>query len=873
MTEVKKLCRRGKITISREESVFSSLKLMGAEHLPGLVVCDNNKIQGVVRWHDLVTCHPNRLIMDAPIHQASPLLDSMDVDSALRIIRREKVHLHPVIAKDGQLNGIICFEDILRYILQKNPYYKAKPLWEETRTVLIMSKDPSNNHFVANTLQKWGYKTVTTNCDNVALKKIKSIFPSLILWDSKDTKHTLTVFKRIKTEPSTKSIPVLALLTKEMGDNRLEFLLSGADDYLMEPYHETELLLKIERLSEYRLLYNALKEKSEELKRHITSLRALQLLNESVIEQMGDGVLLLDTEGNVLKINRAGKEILKITHELEVLNKPITKLHRNLEAFLKPEAIFSPVKELEYSPDKTTSVFLEFKSTYLRGENGNKLGNITIFRDISRDKLLCQALQKERDLAQTILNTAQTIILLLDPEGQIVYFNPYLEQLSGYTLDEVKGKNWFDTFLDEEERPRIKALFKNAISGIPTKGNVNSIVGKNGSKYYIEWYDQTLKDAEGEITGLLAVGMNITERIKSEEIIRQEQAESFRLKNLLQNVVDNIMSGIVVTDMNGSIILMNKSGGEILGISPLESQNEPLDSFFPELKVFRTTLFSDDKNQCEVSISLPNNEKILLGFTSTYLHDDKDAKTGVITVFKDISDVKAMEKKLKERDRLATIGEIAGGIAHEIKNPIFAISSGIQVLKEELKLDKEQREIFDIIFKETLRVDKLIKQLLFYSRNQELQYSSFPVAQMISEVISLNKGLLKAKKIKLRQNIDKVRCYTRGDKDNLKQVLINILQNAIEVSRPGDVIEICCTCDKNKRVVKIEIKDKGPGIPVEYQDRVFDLFFSTKKGGAGMGLAISKKIIDQHEGLIYFRTKEDKGTTFVVELPFEEAGQ
>ena len=132
-------------------------------------------------------------------------------------------------------------------------------------------------------------------------------------------------------------------------------------------------------------------------------------------------------------------------------------------------------------------------------------------------KLASEHFRQQRDFAESLVNTAQVIVLVLDPQGRIIRFNPYMEEISGYRLEEVQGKDWFATFLPERDRDRIWQLFLKAISDIQTKGNINPIVTKDGGEREVEWYDKTLKDAEGQTIGLLSIGQDITERKKVEE--------------------------------------------------------------------------------------------------------------------------------------------------------------------------------------------------------------------------------------------------------------------------------------------------------------------------------------------------------------------
>ena len=163
-----------------------------------------------------------------------------------------------------------------------------------------------------------------------------------------------------------------------------------------------------------------------------------------------------------------------------------------------------------------------------------------------------RTLKSERDFAESLVNTAQAIILVLDAKGRIVRFNPYLERISGYSLDEVRGKDWFSTFLPERNHTKTRAQFQEAVSDIKTRGNVAPIVAKDGSEREIEWYDKTLKDVDGNVNGLLAVGLDVTERKQMEKEVK-EAKEIAEAANAAKSEFLANMSHEIRTPMNGII--------------------------------------------------------------------------------------------------------------------------------------------------------------------------------------------------------------------------------------------------------------------------------------------------------------------------------
>ncbi len=224
-------------------------------------------------------------------------------------------------------------------------------------------------------------------------------------------------------------------------------------------------------------------------------------------------------------------EIVDLSHEFAIgLAEHFDTLSRASKGDLTARVGGSSQVELLESLSKVTNQMIE-----------------SVSQEMAEREQAEMALRKERDFVKSVVDTAQTIVLVLDVEGRIVSFNPYMEEISGYKLEEVEGKDWFSTFLPEEDHSRIRGVFRQAVGNIQTRGNVNPIVTKDGQKRHIEWSDKTLKDPSGNIIGVLAVGQDVTDRMQAEE-------EKKRLRDHLQRAekmeVIGILAGGVAHDLN-----------------------------------------------------------------------------------------------------------------------------------------------------------------------------------------------------------------------------------------------------------------------------------------------------------------------------------
>jgi PAS domain S-box-containing protein len=266
-------------------------------------------------------------------------------------------------------------------------------------------------------------------------------------------------------------------------------------------------------------------------------------------------------------------------------------------------------------------------------------------------KLANERLRRERDFSKSLINTAQVILLVLDTEGRIVNFNPYLEEISGYTLGEVEGRDWFSIFLPESDRQRVREFFLKAVGTFQSKGKVDPILTKDGRLREIEWYDKTLKDTEGRVIGLLAIGHDVTERKRAEETLRES-------KEFAENLIGSMQDGFSVLDSDGVQIDANAafcqmtgfSREELIGVGPPHPYWPP-EAYEEIEKGFQKTLrgeFSD----IELTFMRKNGERFPVIVSPSWVKDKQGDVTSYFATVKDITERKRAEeekRRLEER--------------------------------------------------------------------------------------------------------------------------------------------------------------------------------------------------------------------------------
>ena len=270
--------------------------------------------------------------------------------------------------------------------------------------------------------------------------------------------------------------------------------------------------------------------------------------------------------------------------------------------------------------------------------------------DITKRKKAEETLKKERDFSENLINTAQTIVLVLDADGKIVSFNPYMEELSGYRLEEVKGKDWFTTFLPECDYDEIRRLFKKAISDNRTRGNVNPIVRKDGEQRLIEWHDKTLKDDKGNIIGLLAIGQDITERHKAEEALKNSEQ---KYKGLIETAID----GYVMTNMQGKILDCNKAFLDMIGYTMEKAKKLRYQDITPqkwhkmEEEIVKSQFIKNGYSDVYEKEYIRKDGTVFpISIRGRLIKDEKGQASGMWGFVRDITERKKAERNLQESE-------------------------------------------------------------------------------------------------------------------------------------------------------------------------------------------------------------------------------
>jgi len=255
--------------------------------------------------------------------------------------------------------------------------------------------------------------------------------------------------------------------------------------------------------------------------------------------------------------------------------------------------------------------------------------------------------------------------------------------------------------------------------------------------------------------------------------------------------------------------------------------------------------------------------------TATFRKDEEHDICGYECIIKDITERKRMEQQLRQADKLASIGQLAAGVAHEINNPLSIIMGYTRLLMKDCPLEGQIKEDIGVIHKNAQLCKKIVEDLLNFSRQTKTQHVLTDINETIESVVSIMEGKFTGRGITIIRSYDSSAPQISIDIDKMKQVCMNLLMNADQAMDKGGQINISTHYDNVMHGILIVISDTGHGIPRKIQNRIFEPFFTTKEpgDGTGLGLAVSYGIIKEHNGEIFFESEEGKGTTFRIWLP------
>lgn len=482
-----------------------------------------------------------------------------------------------------------------------------------------------------------------------------------------------------------------------------------------------------------------------------------------------------------------------------------------------------------------------------------------ILEDVTQRKQTEQALKDSEERYRTLVEGANDAVFLETFDGHIVDINTRACEMLGYTRNELLHLIMAD--LVHQDDSQVAEEKKN--EGEPGQHREEIMIRKDGSQMPVEVNTSILR-LKGE-KYLMSVVRDITQRKEKE--LRQKHLEQaiIESKKRLMAVFDGIMSPLTITDLDHNIIMVNKATASLFGdqiprllgrkcYEAFRKASEPCPSC-PVSETIRT-----GKPSHRLSTN-PIVNKTLEEYTYP-IFDASGNLSLIINYGIDVTDKIKMERQLVQADKMASLGTLAAGIAHEIRNPMATINLNTQILLRDLDVGEEHQVYMLDIQKEVKKIERIISEILEFSKPRPAHLVETNINEVVLSVHELTRVQLRQDNLRVHFNLADNLPAVLIDPAQISQVVINLVINAMQAMPDGGELTITTQTDSTTRRVELLVGDTGLGIPNENLSKIFDPFFTNKPEGTGLGLAIARQILDKNQAAIRVSSKEGQGTVF-----------
>jgi len=334
------------------------------------------------------------------------------------------------------------------------------------------------------------------------------------------------------------------------------------------------------------------------------------------------------------------------------------------------------------------------------------------------------------------------------------------------------------------------------------------------------------------------------------------------LQALHENIVQSITGGLITTGLDGHITLVNTAAQSLLEHSEEELLGQPIHRLFLD----PLPQADSERPHGEVRCVGANGYRKTLRVQGSALVVPESGTVGYVYTFDDLTEIRRLEREVRMQDRLAAVGRLAAAIAHEIRNPLTSIAGSVSLLSGIPNLTEEQRQLLQIVTRESERLNGIITDFLAYSRGRQYQFKKVDLLPLLEDTLTLLEHRLSAESCNIRvaRKYSSKQAWTQADGDKIKQVFWNFCENAVRAMREGGSLEV--SVDAVEDDWQINFADTGPGMSPQLIEKVFEPFQSQFEGGTGLGLAIVYQIVQAHEGKVWARSRLGHGSVFVLRL-------
>ncbi|MGE5110463.1 MAG: ATP-binding protein [Acidobacteriaceae bacterium] len=342
------------------------------------------------------------------------------------------------------------------------------------------------------------------------------------------------------------------------------------------------------------------------------------------------------------------------------------------------------------------------------------------------------------------------------------------------------------------------------------------------------------------------------------------------LKENLDQIMGALQDGLILFTKDARIVLVSASAERFVGRQRGEMLGQTVEEVFTDSTplgqiVLDAFALKQPVPQQEIEMDRGRRIQIALDFIG-----EAGEQLGALLTMRDSESVRRIENEIELSRRLAAIGRLTSGVAHEVKNPINSIVVHLEVLREKLmQVDPETKRHMDVIGSEIHRLDRVVKTLVDFTRPVELKLTEIDLRQIVDDVVALAAPDAERQGVNISATLDADPLMARVDADLIKQALLNVVLNGVQAMPKGGPLNV--TADRVGETARIIVEDHGTGIPPEVRDKIYNLYFTTKKSGSGIGLAMTYRVMQLHNGALDFDSEPGQGTTFRMLLPVSDA--
>lgn len=596
-----------------------------------------------------------------------------------------------------------------------------------------------------------------------------------------------------------------------------------------------------------------------------------------------DPKTLMGTKGASISLLSPDMRVLWANRYLEGIHGPLPKMYGKVchEVYHGRSEICSdcvPYKALKSKAIETGIInrkskngkrrYLQSVSVPFLDSKGGVHRILEILFDVTKNKMLEDELKQSEEFYRTLFDHSGTAIAINNKEGIITSVNRTFCEVAGLSKKEIEGKKHYLEFVQDKDR--VKKIHEKRWKSKGTSPTRYEFTFLTADK------EQRLMDIS--INRIPGTDYSIASMIDNTEI-KDLEKEVQQTEEFLANILKESADGIIVIDDERIIKTWNTGAESIFGYKPDEIIGENFSVLVPadldkkgELDQLRKEVLKAGYVRNYITERIRKDKRrVTVAETATLIKDENGDPLGRAIILRDITERLRIDTEAVQNEKMKAIGTLSASLAHEIKNPLNSIVINMEILKGQInKIEQPGTQPFhkyiNIIQSEIGRLDKVIKDFLDYAKPQSTQYKKLNLGKVVINLLDFIEPEAKKTDVKITKKINKKLFDIRGEENQLKQVILNLLLNALQAMPDGGELTVEVSNISDGRI-KIQIKDTGVGIKKEDHNQIFDPFFTTKKKGSGLGLALVEQLVKNHGGEISFESEEEKGTTFSLVFP------